>query len=61
MELKITRACLECGGRMDLRYLRPDPHEPPERKLVCPGCGAQEIPPRNIEMLREDRPWLPGF
>ena len=60
METKIIRPCLECGKPMALKTVRPDPHEPPERLLVC-ALGHTETPPVDVEAISEDRPRLPGM
>ena len=57
--MKIT--CYDCGGEMDLKVLRLDPHEPPLRVLVCQQCEKQEAAPAGIESHAEERPKLPGF
>ena len=61
MPRRLTYTCLECGGTMVLRRLRPDPHEPPVDRMVCDSCEYTEEPPMDIEAQDEGRPRLPGL
>ena len=53
--------CYECGAAMEVKPIRPDPHEVPEMMLVCEGCGRSEPVPSNLEGVGKDDPRLPGF
>ena len=59
METKIVRPCLECGKPMALKTVRPDPHEPPERLLVC-AQGHTETPPVDGKPYRRTGPGCRG-
>ena len=57
----IEATCFECGEKMSLQWLRANPHETPERYLVCEGCGHREAVPADILAHNEERPRMPGL
>ena len=52
--------CPQCTKPMELKLLRPDPHEPPEYWLVC-ECGYREEPTADILAHDEGSPRMPGL
>ena len=57
----IEATCFECGEKMTRQWLQADPHEPPERYLVCEGCGHREVVPADIVAHDEERARMPGL
>ncbi len=57
----IEATCFECGEKMTFQWLQADAHEPPERYLVCEGCGHREVVPADILAHGEERPRMPGL
>ncbi len=55
----IQVSCPKCPGKMELRLLRPDPHEPAEKWLVC-ECGYREEAAADIRAHDAEHPRMPG-